>query len=73
MGGVEKSKAVIVKVTKYLQEIGKIYYNNCCKKYGPLAHLVEHRPFKAGVAGSSPARPTIFFCSAKGGKYASNR
>ncbi len=23
---------------------------------GPLAQLAEHRPFKAGVAGSSPAR-----------------
>lgn len=28
---------------------------------GPLAHLVEHRPFKPGVAGSSPARPTILY------------
>ncbi len=27
--------------------------------YGPLAHQVEHRPFKAGVTGSSPVRPTI--------------
>ncbi len=25
---------------------------------GTLAQVVEHRPFKAGVAGSSPARLT---------------
>ncbi len=27
---------------------------------GPLAHLAEHRSFKAGVEGSSPSRLTIF-------------
>ena len=26
----------------------------------PLAQLVEHRPFKAGVPGSNPGRLTIF-------------
>ena len=26
---------------------------------GPLAHQVEHRPFKAGVPGSSPGRLTF--------------
>ena len=26
--------------------------------YAPLAQLVEHRPFKAGVLGSSPRRRT---------------
>lgn len=27
--------------------------------YAPLAQSVEHRPFKAGVLGSSPRRRTI--------------
>ena len=27
--------------------------------YAPVAQLVEHRPFKAGVLGSSPSRRTI--------------
>ena len=29
-------------------------------KLEPLAQLVEHRPFKAGVPGSTPGRLTIF-------------
>ena len=28
---------------------------------GPVAQSVEHRPFKAGVRGSSPRRITTFF------------
>ena len=28
------------------------------KKYGPLAHLVEHLTLNQGVRGSSPRRPT---------------
>lgn len=32
---------------------------SCIMQFGePLAQLVEHRPFKPGVAGSSPARLT---------------
>lgn len=31
---------------------------NICGKYAPVAQLVEHRPFKAGVLGSSPSRRT---------------
>ena len=27
---------------------------------GPLAQVAEHRTFNPGVAGSNPARPTIF-------------
>ena len=27
---------------------------------GLIAQSVEHRPFKAGVPGSSPGQPTIF-------------
>ena len=30
---------------------------------GPVAQLVEHRPFKAGVLGSSPSRLTSYTCS----------
>ena len=42
---------------------------NCCILYalsapreddGLIAQSVEHRPFKAGVPGSSPGQPTIF-------------
>ena len=29
-------------------------------RFRPLAQLVEHGTFNAGVAGPSPARPTIF-------------
>ena len=29
-------------------------------KDGRLAQLGEHRPYKAGVSGSSPLSPTIF-------------
>ena len=32
---------------------------NICGEYAPVAQLVEHRPFKAGVLGSSPSRRTI--------------
>ena len=32
----------------------------CC---GPLAQVVEHRPFKAVVGGSSPPRLTKYFWS----------
>ena len=30
---------------------------------GPVAQLVEHRPFKAGVLGSNPSRLTSYKCS----------
>ena len=33
--------------------------------FEPVAQLVEHRTFNAMVAGSSPARLTIFFVSDK--------
>ena len=29
--------------------------------YGCLAQLVEHRPYKARVVGSSPSASTIFY------------
>lgn len=29
--------------------------------FGRLAQLVEHRPYKAVAAGSSPAAPTIYY------------
>ena len=31
---------------------------HACAAGGPLAQLVEHRPFKPRVEGSSPSRPT---------------
>ena len=33
--------------------------SNFLRKFGPLAHLVEHHTFNVGVAGSSPARLTM--------------
>ena len=33
--------------------------SNLLRKFGPLAHLVEHHTFNVGVAGSSPARLTM--------------
>ena len=40
------------------------------KVIGPLAQSVEHRPFKAVVGGSNPARLiiTMFFVIAKKGE-----
>lgn len=30
--------------------------------FGPIAQLVEHLAFNQGVAGSSPAGPSIYIC-----------
>ena len=30
------------------------------RESGPVAQLVEHRPFKAGVVGPNPTRLTIY-------------
>ncbi len=38
-----------------------LVFNNTLIIGGPLAQLVEQRPFKAWVEGSSPSRLTIFF------------
>ena len=42
-----------------------IWISSARKHSGPVAQLVEHRTFNAVVAGSSPARLTILYKSAK--------
>ena len=54
---------------RVLSEFGKFYLQNSKnsdiirifenRESGPVAQLVEHRPFKAGVLGPNPSRLTI--------------
>ena len=51
-----------------------IYFNLLFKgfptreeKFGLIAQLGEHRPYKPRVTGSSPVQPTIFSCRARPG------
>ncbi|KKR18490.1 MAG: hypothetical protein UU65_C0002G0075 [candidate division CPR2 bacterium GW2011_GWC1_41_48] len=43
----------------YNHEVKKVLSVYCFLFYRPIAQGLEHRSYKAGVAGSNPAGPTI--------------